>query len=137
VDKKLNQAAPGLTEAEDIENTDELLSLTLPATRDIRKYAKACLRFYRARRLLSGNRNIRTVTRERAFLAWQYLASLSPKELPPTLRHPYREAFDLANQLFRGNGNQRPAKLVSKILEISVTIDQLVDQLLTDTEKPV
>ena len=129
--------APQVTDAEDIDNTDELPGLTLETERDIRKYAKGFLRFYRARRILSGNRNIRTVTLERAFFAWQYLASLSPNELPPTLRRPYREASDLASRLFRGAKNQPPVKLVSKILEISVAIDQLVDDLLTDTEKPI
>jgi hypothetical protein len=129
--------APRLTTAEDVDDTDELPVLAHKPARDIRKYAKGFLLFYRARRILSGNRNIQTVTRERALFAWRYLASLTPKDLPPTLRQPYREVFSLAYRLDREDESQSPVKFVSKILEITTSIDQLVDDLLADMEKPV
>ena len=139
MDDKFTHTVPNALQvmaAADTDDTDELPTLRIQPTQDLRKYAKGLLRFYRARRILSGNRNINTVTRERALYAWQYLASLAPSDLPPTLRQPYREAFSLAVRLERENETQSPVMFVSKILQITTSIDQIVDDLLTDTEKP-
>jgi hypothetical protein len=121
---------------EDIDDTGELPIPALQLAREIRTYAKGYLRFYRVRSILSGNRNTRTVTREQALDAWQYLASLTPQELPPTLRHPYRELSALALRLDQENERQLQVSFVSQILEITTSIDQIVDNLLTETEKP-
>jgi len=125
-----------VTATEDTADTDELPVLVPESARQVRQYARAFLRFYRARRILSGNRNINTVTRERALYAWQYLATLTPNDLPPTLREPYREIITLADRLGRGNESQSAVKLVSRILKITLSIDETVDHLLTDSEKP-
>jgi hypothetical protein len=122
--------APQVAAVKDADDTDELPVLA----RDIPKYARAFLLFYRARRILSGNRNGHTVTREQALHAWLYLASLSLKDLPPILRQPHRDIVALAFQL--QSETQSPVMFVSKILEITTYIDQIVDDLLTGTDKP-
>ncbi len=121
---------------EDTADTAELPVLAPTASQQFEKYSKAFLRFYRARRILSGNRNINTVTRERALYAWQYLATLAPIELPPTLRDPYREVSELAGQLDQGSASQSPVKLVANVLKLTLSIDETVDDLLAETEKP-
>jgi hypothetical protein len=127
---------PQVMAEEDIDDTGELPIPALQLAREIRTYAKGYLRFYRVRSILSGNRNTRTVTREQALDAWQYLASLTPQELPPTLRQPYRELSALALRLDQENERQLQVSFVSQILEITTSIDQIVDNLLTETEKP-
>ena len=139
VDKTFTDTVPDafrVSDAQDTDDTDELPVLVVESAREIRKYAKSFLRFYRTRRILSGNRNIQTVTRERALYAWQYLASLAPEDLPPGLREPYREIFALAQRLDHENHGQSLIKFVSEILKITITIDEMVDGLLTETEKP-
>lgn len=139
MNENFTDTVPNLREVlaeENTSDTDELPALRLHPTHGLRKYARSFLRFYRARRVLSGNRNLNTVTRERALYAWQYLASLTPTELPPSFREPYREIFALAYLLERKNESQSPVEFVSKILKITTTIDQMVDELLPDTEKP-
>jgi hypothetical protein len=139
VDEKFTETVPDLPKdsvAVDTSDTEELPTLALHSTHSLRKYAKSFLRFYRARRILSGNRNINTVTRERALYAWKYLASLAPNELPPSLREVYREIFALAYLLDRETEFQSPVEFVSKILQITTSIDEMVDDLLLDSEKP-
>jgi hypothetical protein len=139
VDDLFTDTVPNVLQAvaeEDTADTAELPELAPSTTQQFEKYAKAFLRFYRARRILSGNRNINTVTRERALYAWQYLATLAPNELPPALREPYREVFELASQLDQGSALQSPVKLVANVLKLSLSIDETVDDLLAETEKP-
>ncbi len=140
VDDEFTQTVPRLplaTVPEDIDVTEELPVLEDQSARDINQYAEAFLRYYRVRKILSGNRNIRTVTRERARYAWQYLATVAPQDLPEILRQPHREIEDLASQLNRENKSHPPVEFVSKVLDAATFIDQILDDLLTDTEEPV
>ena len=138
MDESFTDTVPQLPKAsieQDIGDTDELPALALRDKQELSKYARSFVRFYRARRILSGNRNLTTVTRERALEAWKYLDSLTPDELPLSLRTPYRELFALAYLLQRRDESQSPVEFVSKIFTIAISIDEIVDRSLSDTKR--
>jgi superfamily I DNA/RNA helicase len=133
VDDEFTQTVPHLPSAaiEDIDDTEELPVLARPSAQDIDNYSRALLCYYRARKILSGNRNIRAVTRERALYAWQYLSTIVSKDLPPSLRQLHCEIVTLAVRLKRDEKSASAFEFVSEVLKITTYIDQIVDDLLT------
>ena len=122
--------------AKTIEDTDELPGLATPqsvaeVTPQIRTHARAFLRFYRARSVLTRDQNSSFASPDRVLAAWEYLAPLAPSDLPEALQLSYRRIAFLAAQVRLDAKPETCADLMTKIVETTAFIDQMVDELLS------